>query len=388
MPTPSPLRIAVLGCGQIADAHLSQLRRIPAAEVVAVCDVYEDLAYQAAARFAVPRTFTSLERMLDDTRPDVVHVTTPAHTHAPLAMQLMEAGCHVYVEKPFTLDCLESEKVLATAARTGRFVCVGHDQLFDPIWLTAKEWLAQQLIGEVLHIESVLGYPLAGSFGARVAGDPQHWVHRLPGGLFQNTISHPLYRITDLMETDQPSLHGHWATRPGFNFPTEMNLALAGSAQTGTLTFSTFLPPQRITRIYGQRGTLELDFDAQTIRWNRQLKLPGAFAKLEAVCRQFGNACWNAGHTALRFLRADIHYFAGMKTLFERFYDSIRTGSPLPIPHHEAQRVTLLMDRIFAHCRDSAESVRPSTLRVDNEEQNFSHRSAEAVAVTAGEVSF
>lgn len=349
--TSDRLKIAILGCGQIADAHLSQIARVSNGEVVAVCDVYEDLAFQAASRFQVPEYFTSIRTMLAKASPDVVHITTPAQTHAELAIQLLESGCHVYVEKPFTLDANESANVLAVSEITQRSICVGHDQLFDPIWLKCKAWIASGLIGEVRHIESILGYPISGKFGELVASDTNHWVRKLPGGLFQNTISHPLYRITDLLNDDQPDITGEWYCRKEFDFPTELQLSLQGRTQSASLTFSTFIPPQRITRIYGARGNIELDFDSQTLRLTPLAKLPGAFAKLEIPVKQFFNSTWNLTHNLSRFLWGDIHYFAGMKTLFEEFYDSILFGKTPPIPPGEVHRVTLLMDRIFEHCR-------------------------------------
>jgi len=351
MAVSSKIRVALLGCGQIADAHLSQIQRIRTAEVVGVCDVHPDLAWQAAVRFQVPQSFTCMEKMIVRTRPDVVHLTTPAQTHAALAIEIMELGCHVFVEKPFTLTGAEAQSVAEVARKMNKQVCVGHDQLFDPAWLTCKRWIHQGRIGDVRHIESILGYPIDGKFGNLVAGNPTHWVRKLPGGLFQNTISHPLYRITDLLIEQQPQLAGSWRTRPEFDFPTEMNLALQGRTQTGNLTFSTFLPPQRITRVYGTQGMIDIDFDGQIIRLNSQIKLPGAFGKLEAASRRFANSCWNLKQNFLQFSRSEIHYFAGMKTLFTKFYQSIQEGTPPPVPLEEIERVTFLMDRIFDHCR-------------------------------------
>jgi predicted dehydrogenase len=311
------LKIALLGCGQIADAHLSQIARIDNAEVVAVCDVYEDLSYQAAARFNVPKTFTDLDRMISEVKPDVVHITTPAHTHANLSIKLLSAGCHVYVEKPFTLDVTESASVLAAAELANRSICVGHDQLFDPMWIRCRDWIKRGLIGKIGHIELILGYPIEGNFGALVAANPNHSVRKLPGGLFQNTISHPLYRITDFMDEDQPKIIGGWYTQPEYDFPTEMQLSFQGRTQSASLTFSTHIPPQRITRIYGSKGSLDIDFDTQTVRLNKLAKLPGALAKLEVPWQHLRNASWNFANNCWRFAKSDIHYFAGMKGLFE-----------------------------------------------------------------------
>src|SRR5215207_1957128 len=98
------LRVAIVGCGQIADAHLQEVKKIRTAEVVATCDQYPELAFQAAERFGVPEVHNDVGRMLEQVRPDVVHITTPPHTHAPLARQAISAGAHVYVEKPFTVN--------------------------------------------------------------------------------------------------------------------------------------------------------------------------------------------------------------------------------------------------------------------------------------------
>lgn len=350
-PNHNKLKVAILGCGQIADAHLSQIARLDVAEVVAVCDVHDDLAYQAAKRFGITQTFTNMHEMVEQAQPDVVHITTPAQTHTNLAIDLLKRGCHVYVEKPFTLDAVEAAEVIAVSAATGRQICVGHDQLFDPIWLKCKEWIQQGLLGEVKHIESVLGYPISGQFGALVNGNPNHWVRQLPGGLFQNTISHPLYRITDLLKDTQPAIQGDWSQLSDFDFPTELQLGFQGQSQSASLTFSTRIPPQRITRVYGTKGHLALDFDAQTLQWNPIPKLPGAFAKLEVPWKHLKNAFWNMGHNAARFAKGEIHYFQGMKNLCEQFYLSILNGTELPISPEEIYRVTYLMDRIFDHCR-------------------------------------
>src|SRR5436190_14713923 len=128
------LTVAVVGCGQIADAHLNAIRSAPGARTIAVCDRYPDLARQAAERFDVPATFADFDRLLAEARPDVVHITTPPQTHAVLACQAIAAGAHVYVEKPFAVDEAEAERVFRAARAAGRLVCAGHDQLFAPCW--------------------------------------------------------------------------------------------------------------------------------------------------------------------------------------------------------------------------------------------------------------
>jgi predicted dehydrogenase len=372
------LRIGLVGCGQIADAHLQQIRRVSNAETVAVCDVEPLLARQAAERFGVPMQFSSLKAMLREARPDIVHVTTPVHTHAPITIQLLESGVHVYVEKPFAVDATEAREVINVAEENVRLVCLGHDQLFDPEWLRACEIAAAGVLGEIHHVDSVLGYPINGPFGRNVVASPDHWVRRLPGGLFQNAISHPLYRITEFLCDSEPQIQASWFSRlPAIPFPTELRANLQGEKVSGSLLFtSTTKPYQRVTRLYGTEASLEVDLNAQTVRLLRGESYPGAFAKLEAPLRQVRESCGNLKRNTGRFLRGHLHYFEGMKRLFGNFYDVVRDGtaretlevSP-PVTHREALRVTSIMDRIFDKCRrDSSDSAFAEQRRTTNTE--------------------
>jgi predicted dehydrogenase len=352
------LRMALVGCGQIADAHLQEAAKIGSVDAVAVCDMHIDLARQAAARFHIQGVYQDVDRMFDEIRPDVVHITTPAQTHGPLAIRALAAGCHVYVEKPFTLHAREAETVIAAAADHGRQLCLGHDQLFDPTWLECRARIAAGQIGPVRHIESILGYPISGQFGAAVAGDPRHWVRQLPGGLFQNTVSHPLYRILDLLPDETPRVEARW-DRSRFSFPTELWIQLRGAQVTGSLTFSSAVYAQRVTRVYGETGMLEADLDAQTVCRRAAPRMPGAFGRLELPLLERREGARNLRRNLSRFLKSEIHYFGGMRALFEMFYDSILEGTPPPITTQEMLRVTRMLDEVFADCRrrESASAV-------------------------------
>ena len=97
------LKVAIVGCGKIADAHAEQIQRIAGCQIVGVCDREPLMARQLYERFPVARYFADLDELLHETRPDVVHVTTPPQSHAGVARACLERGCHVYVEKPFAL---------------------------------------------------------------------------------------------------------------------------------------------------------------------------------------------------------------------------------------------------------------------------------------------
>src|SRR5262249_35680907 len=124
------LKVALVGCGKIADSHASQIGRIKGCEIVGVCDREPLMARQLYERFPVKRYFSDLTELLNDARPDVVHITTPPESHFDLARRCLESGCHVYVEKPFTLYEQEARQLVALADEKRLRVTVGHDDQF------------------------------------------------------------------------------------------------------------------------------------------------------------------------------------------------------------------------------------------------------------------
>jgi predicted dehydrogenase len=359
------LKVALIGCGQIADAHLQEIGKISTAEVVAVCDNCADVAEQAAARFGVANTFTDLDRMLETVRPDVLHITTPPASHLPIAKKAMSAGAHVYVEKPVTVTASEADELFAASGDHNRLICAGHHHLFDPVWRECRSRQLDGEFGDIVHVESVLGYDLAGPFGSIVSTEPTHWVRKLPGGLFHNTFPQSIYLIAEFLSDEQPEVMASWFTAPGCDvpFPTELRLSLRGKTVTANVLFScTARPVQNLVRLYGTRRTVEVDLEGWLIRQHRRPVLPGAFARIERPFRYLTDAARALRKNLWRFLRCDLQYFSGMNFLFREFYRAIVENGKPPIPYREVRRVTAIMDTIFEKCRSADEKgVTPSS---------------------------
>src|SRR5438093_5263473 len=124
------LKVAIVGCGKIADDHASQIQRINGCEIVAVCDSEPVMARQLYERFPVKQWFSDLRDLLSTARPDVVHITTPPGSHFELAKLCLEWGCHVYVEKPFTVTGQEAQQLISIAEPRGLKATAGHDYQF------------------------------------------------------------------------------------------------------------------------------------------------------------------------------------------------------------------------------------------------------------------
>ena len=120
------LKIAIVGCGKIADAHVEEIRKIPSVQLAAVCDLEPIMAEQLASRYAIPHWYSDVAIMLDAERPDVLHITTPPQSHLALTRQAVAAGCHVFIEKPVALLHRDVEAVLAVVIAAGRKLAVNY----------------------------------------------------------------------------------------------------------------------------------------------------------------------------------------------------------------------------------------------------------------------
>lgn len=130
------IRFAVVGCGHIGKRHAEMITRDPGAELVALCDIRprEELGIEA---YPAP-FFGSLEALLDEAPDfDVLNICVPNGLHAEMAVQALEKGHHVVIEKPMALTVADAERVLQTALRCRREVfCVMQNRYSPPsVWL-------------------------------------------------------------------------------------------------------------------------------------------------------------------------------------------------------------------------------------------------------------
>ena len=353
------MRIAIVGCGQIADAHIQEARKIDAVEVVAVCDANRHMAEQAAVRLAVPAAYTDLERMLGETRPDIVHITTPPATHLSIGRFAIAAGAHVYVEKPLTMDLRETDELLEYAREHSRLVCVGHNYAFDAPARRARELLHAGRLGEVVHVEAMMGYDLSGGFGGVIMADPNHWVHGLPGGLPQNNISHPLSLVLPFMGEDELSVTAvgrrlrpqRFGDRRDAWFD-EIRVLLHAGGTSAAITFTCRMRPIQMTlAVYGTRQHVLASLESRTLRTTAPATAPGPFRRLQLARRDAVEARREFHGRVNDFMHARLHYFEGMTELMRQFYAATRGEGPEPIPAPEARRVSWLIDEIFERCR-------------------------------------
>ena len=348
------LKIAIIGCGKIADAHVEEIRKISSASLVSVCDLEPIMAEQLATRYAVPRWYTDFSQMLAEQKPDVVHITTPPGSHLPLVRQALAGGAHIFLEKPVAPRSADVQLILDEASAANRKLTVNYWPNFEEHALALRELIAAGTLGEIVHLESLYGYDLAGEYGTALRRDPGHWVHRLPGKLFQNVLDHALNKIVPYLADQDQYVHatayraGCEAEKQGGELLDELRVMIRGGAVSAFVTFSANARPvgHRL-RVYGTRNTATADFQMRTLALDRKQGFPSALGRLAPpfliANDYFRQGLRNVNH----FAHARAHYFQGMHHLLSRFYRSIEEDTELPIPYPEILRVAKLMDAIF-----------------------------------------
>jgi predicted dehydrogenase len=361
------LRVGIVGCGKIADAHASQIQRIGGCEIVGVCDREPLMARQLYERFPVRQHFSHLDELLSTARPDVVHITTPPDSHFDIARTCLERGCHVYVEKPFTLREAQARRLVTLAEQTGLKVTAGHDYQFSHAARRMRALVDGGYLGGVpVHMESTYCYDLGDpSYARALLGDRQHWVRRLPGRLLHNIISHGIARIAEFMTTDSPRVIAHGFVSPLLKSLNEHDivdeLRVIVSEEERTTAYFTFSSQMRPAinqfRVYGPTNGLLLDQDHETVITLRGARLKSYAEKfvppVTSAAQHLGNLVTNVR----TFLARDFHMNAGMKYLIESFYRSITHGTPVPIPYRELLLTARIMDAIFEQIGPSRSAV-------------------------------
>ena len=352
------LKAAIVGCGKIADAHVSQIMRIKGCEIVAVCDREPLMARQLAERFSIPGHFSDVTELLNSAKPDVVHITTPPESHFSVAKTCLEWGCHVYVEKPFTVNEEQAQELIALANQKSLKITAGHDDQFSHVARRMRALVQSGFLGGApVHMESYYCYEITNSgYAGALLGDKRHWVRRLPGKLLHNIISHGIARIAEFLTKDSPQVFAYGFVSPLLRslgeteIIDELRVVICEEERTTAyFTFSSQMRPElHEFRIYGPKNSLILDQDQETlikINGHRFASYAEKFVPPVTIAKQYlGNLFTNFG----TFLGRDFQMKSGMKYLIEAFYRSIQENTPVPIPYREIILTARIMDAIFA----------------------------------------
>ncbi len=332
------LQVGVIGCGPIAQrGHLPALAESPNVAIAAVADVDAKTLEKAAKKFNVPKTFTDYQLMLEE-KLDLVNICVPNHLHARVALDCVNHGINVLVEKPLATSAGEAEQVVKAADAQGVKICEAKQWRYVPALQKAHQWFANGKLGRLVSIMAQwhAEIPLTWSH-AQWYYDPA----KSGGGIVSDIGVHML----DLLllfggRVSQVSASGgDYLGTMGFDTSVQALLQFSGGG-TGFLDVSWLAPHSKVLEIVGTSGLVEVDMHYYSMSHANYARNP--FKDLTRAVRTIGR-------TAFRVANKD--FFNPLPRLYAAlindYVNAIVNDSPPPITGEMAVSALRLKEAIY-----------------------------------------
>ena len=341
------MKAALVGAGQIARQHLACLRQIPGVEVAAVCDLSPAVAESAAERAGVPRWFTDYGSMLDQVRPDVVHVTTPPTSHFRLALQALDAGAHVLVEKPAATSLDELERLVGRARETGRALVEDYNYVFNEAPLEISRWIEAGELGAVVHLEAFICLDILGPGGGFADPNLKHPALQMAGGAIADFLPH-LASLANAFIGPHRRAKAIWTKRRASVLPyDEFRAVVEAERATASLGFSAGTQPDGFwLRVYGERGQATANLFETRLTLNRVRSGPKPLQPLLNGLDEGRRVRRGAVSSLLRKFGSGPGAYDGLFELLQRTYRALVAGTPLPVTLERVLEVNRLVDSL------------------------------------------
>ncbi|HWP47813.1 MAG TPA: NAD-dependent epimerase/dehydratase family protein [Candidatus Limnocylindrales bacterium] len=186
--------VGIIGAGYISSFHVEALRGLSHTRIVGVYDTHREKAELLAKKESIPRVFRSLDELIASKCCNFAHVLVPPPFHKKVAVPLLKAGIHVFLEKPMATSSEECRALMEAAKAGGAYLGVNYNALFHPAYLAMKKKLQDRTLGNLHYIVSFMNVPLR-QLSARQFG---HWMFQLPQNIILEQGVHPLSQIYDL----------------------------------------------------------------------------------------------------------------------------------------------------------------------------------------------
>lgn len=338
----SDMKAAIVGSGLIATKkHIPAFQRLNSeADLVALCDVDPESAREAANRFNIPAAYQDLGELLREEDPDLIDICTPPKTHSDLAIQALEGGAHVLIEKPMAMDVDECDAIVEAAERNGRKVCVAHSDLFYPPFLRAQERIEDGEIGEFKGMRIFLSTPTD-----YMTSQEDHWAHDLPGGVIGESGPHVVYLTLPFINPVQEvrayalkNMSYPWSEYEDYR----IDLIGDETASTITCVYTTDQWDARVD-IWGTEGILKLDLEIMSLIEHSRNSL-GSWSLAASGLSQSLQIVRDTVQTGTQVLLGQ--YQKTHDLLIEQFVDSIHRNTESPVPAEEGREAVRVMNLI------------------------------------------
>ncbi len=323
------MKISIVGCGSISAAHIGAISKIDDAKIISVADCIAQRAENTAQKCGA-KAFTSLEAMLADEKPDVLHICTPHHLHVPMACTAMEQGIDVLCEKPCAITEEQLDTLRKTQSKTGAKVGICFQNRYNCSSLFLKDVIDSGKYGELIGMRAIVTWNRDAAYYA--SGDWRGKIATEGGGVLINQAVHTLDIMNWLSggisavtaHTSNDHLQGIIEVEDTVSVLAEFNRGFSGVFYATTahaVTSPVILEANFKNKTFRIEGDSVFEIADGMIT---PVSLPG-----DAEC--FGKACWGTGHSAL----------------IGHFYDCLRQNKPFEIDSFEGGNAVKLLLKIY-----------------------------------------
>jgi 2-alkyl-3-oxoalkanoate reductase len=351
-------RAGLVGAGYISEYHIAALRRLTHVEIVGITDVNSARAKAVADKFNL--TVYASMTALREAGANVIHILTPPATHAHLAIEAINLGCDVLVEKPLAEDAGDCDRIAQRASETGRRVCVNHSLLYDPQFRRALGIARSGKLGRIVSVDI-----LRSSVYPPFPGGTLPPQYRSAGYPFRDLGVHALYLFEALLGPIR-NVRGSWRSLGG-----DSNLAYdEWRAQVdcrdglGQFQLSWNVRPlQSQIIIQGTKGVMRVDLFLLFKAIRSSTPLPKAAERVINALTDSIQPLIEVPRGVWGFLRKKVLPYHGLQELVKDFYRSLVSGSDVPVSVAEATRVVRWTEDVArAAEKEYAAKVEPLTL--------------------------
>ncbi len=145
------LGVGIIGCGRIFDLHMLGYRE-RAEKVLAIADINQAALESRANTYGIEKKYTDYRQLLEDEEIHLVEILTPHHLHFQMCLDAIQAGKHVSLQKPPTLNIAELDQLIAAAKARGTVLRIYENFIFYPPIIKAKELVEEGAIGTPINI--------------------------------------------------------------------------------------------------------------------------------------------------------------------------------------------------------------------------------------------
>ncbi|HKR23171.1 MAG TPA: Gfo/Idh/MocA family oxidoreductase [Pyrinomonadaceae bacterium] len=320
------MKIGIIGAGFIGGVHANILSRDKRVQIVAIHDVIMERAQQLARTHDCTVASSTLEVL---ERADAVYITTPNTRHVPLTLAAIEAGKHVFCEKPLATTIPDAEKVYAATQQSDGVFQIGHNRRFAPVYATLKQILTEKHQPHSAHVKMNRGELLKPEW----TGDPE-----VTGGFLYETPIH-IFDMMRFLFGEIESLHAHGSTheyKEVDDFSVLLKFANGMHATVATAADASWLFPFERVEVFCHHATL-MTREMESLVCSSNLE--GHFTE-QSMHQLPREEKWGYAQEDRAFVDAVVNNSPAPVTAFDglmsvriadAIYESVRSGVPVKI---------------------------------------------------------